>query len=366
MKVGRILGFEIRVDPSWFIIFVLLAYSLSMGFFPDAVAGLPELSYWMLGLAASLLLFASVLLHELSHSLVGRHYGMEISGITLFIFGGVARLKSEPRSPRVELLMTLAGPAMSLLLALLFWAASSLPGLGPPGAVLLGYLSFINLGLALFNLLPGFPLDGGRVVRALIWWATGDIQKATHVASLAGQGIGLLMIGFGVTTMVTQGLGGLWIAFIGWFVITAARQSYQQIVLQGALAGVEVGRVMDAGYPHVSPTMPLQELVEEFLVRQGYRQLPVVEDERPVGMVSLGEIRGVAPSSWATTRVGEVMTPLDRELLIGEHEDSWNAIRQLADVGAPRLLVMREGRVVGLVSRETLTNLLDLRLRATT
>lgn len=368
MKVGRLFGFEIRVDPSWFIIFVLLAYSLSVGFFPEAVKGLPDLSYWMLGLGAALLLFASVLLHELAHALVGRHYGMEIAGITLFIFGGVARLKSEPRSPRVELLMTLAGPAMSLALAGLFWLLIPLlgvPALGPVG-VLLGYLSFINLALAIFNMLPGFPLDGGRVLRALIWWSTGSIQKATHVASLAGQAIGMLMIGYGVLTMLTQGLGGLWMAFIGWFVISAARQTWQQTVLQEALSGIEVGRVMDASYPHVSPLMTVQELVDEYLVRQGYRQLPVVEDERPVGMVTLEDIRTIPRDQWPFTQVRAVMTPLEKELLIGEHEDSWLAIRQLADVGGARLLVMREGRVVGLVSRDTLMNLLDLRLRATT
>ena len=366
MKVGRVFGFEIRVDPSWFIIFVLMAYTLSVGFFPEAVRGLAPAGYWVLGLVASLLLFSSVLLHELSHSLVGRSQGMEIAGITLFIFGGVARLKSEPRSPRVEIWMTLAGPAMSFLLSGLFLLLSRIALLGPAGHALFAYLSFINLALAVFNLLPGFPLDGGRVLRATLWWALGDLQRATWFASLAGQGIGLTLLALGVMAMLTQGLGGLWLAFIGWFVLTAARQSYQQLVLQEALVGVEVGRVMDEGYPHVPPDLSVLDLVTGYLVRLGIRQVPVVEEDRPLGMVGLDEVRALAPALWGATSVGEVMTPLDREVLIGEHEDAWHAIRQLSESGAGRLLVLRQGRVVGTVSRETLANLLELRLRATT
>lgn len=369
-QIGRILGIPIKVHLSWFVIFAFVTWSLATGYLPDMLPGLTALRYWAMGGVAALLLFASVLLHELGHSYVALRYRIPIRQITLFVFGGVAQMHREPPGPRAEFLIAIAGPAVSFLLggAMLGLAALTQAG---QGLVALGLLlGSVNLQLGLFNLIPGFPLDGGRVVRAGLWAWSGNFHRATSLASLAGQACGLaigllgaglvLGAGFGLAPRALAANGG-WIMLIGLFLFGAARGSRRQAGLQASLEQVPVADLMAREVVTLSPGMTVEEAVTQYFLPRGYGAFPVVEDGRPVGMLSVQEVRALPPQQWPWWSVGQTLRPWLPSMEIGLEATALSAYEQMQREGHERLAVMQEGRLVGLVTRTAINRLLQLR-----
>jgi Zn-dependent protease/CBS domain-containing protein len=313
------------------------------------------------GAIAAVGLFASVLLHELSHSFVALARGLGVHSITLFIFGGVSNVKGEAEEPKDEFLIAVVGPLTSFVLAGLFWLArqAAAPGNTPIGA-LLGYLAFINLLLGGFNLVPGFPLDGGRVLRSIIWGMTGSLRRATQLASYAGQGFGFLLMFWGISRLLGgELLGGLWTAFIGWFLSSAAEATRRQQALTEDLRGMRVAEVMNPQVPLGQPDMSVQEFVFDHVLRRGRRGLLVMEDGRLLGIVSITDAKEVPQEAWSTTPVAAIMTRAPLKTLAPEADVS-SALRLLVD-GPNELPVVRDGQVVGLLTRVDILRFLQFR-----
>ncbi len=363
LRLGRVLGISIGVHWTWFLIFVLLAFSLAGHYFPMLHPGWPSTSYWALSIITSLIFFASVLAHELAHSLVSRRYGVPVRGITLFFFGGVAEITKEVDRPGEELMMALAGPCTSLVIAAIFgflWLIS--PVLSPELHALAGWLGWINLGVGLFNLIPGFPLDGGRVLRAIVWWVTGDFRKATLIASTLGRGVAYLFIVAGLWQVFAGNwANGLWIAFIGWFLENAATSGYRQVAVREALLGVTAQEVMMTDCPRIPRNVTLAELVYEKILRTSRRCFPVVEEGRVLGIVTLHHVRGVPQGRWATTTVGEVMTPFDRLKKVEPDEELLRVMQLMTEEDVNQLPVVREGQLLGMVARDNVLQFLRMR-----
>lgn len=363
ISIGRVLGIEIRLDTSWFIVFALVTWSLSGHYFPMAHPGWSSETYWSLGLVTSLLFFASVVGHELAHSLVARANGIQVRDITLFIFGGAAQLADEPRRARDEFVMALAGPAMSLGLAGIFGLLWQL-GAGTDDGLhaLAGWLASINLMLGLFNLIPGFPLDGGRVLRAAIWGLGGDLKRATLIATAVGRYVAFALILWGVWRVFSgDWAGGIWIAFIGWFLDSAATRSSQQLVLDDLLAGHTVAEVMWTDCPRVPRHLTLDALVEHTMLPSLRTCFPVVEVGEVVGLITLDQVRSVAREQWSTTRVGDVMVPLPQLEPVRPDEGLSGILERMTRDDLAQLPVMDGQRLVGLLSRSQLLNYVQTR-----
>ena len=382
-KLGRIFGIRVEVDWSWFLIFLLVTWNLAAGVFPrlhpDWGAGLN----WGMGLIASLLFFASVLAHELAHSLVAVARGLPVRRITLFMFGGVSNIEREPPSPATEFLVTIVGPLTSFVLGVLFsvfggFLASqftvdlnnpeaTLARLSPLATIFL-WLGPINILLAVFNLIPGFPLDGGRILRSILWSITDNLRQATRWASWVGQAIAWLFIiggvamvfGFTLPFFGTGLVGGLWLIFIGWFLNNAAVQSYQQIVVQDMLEGVPVARLMRSDTPTVAPSLRLSRLVDEFMRADDERALGVVEGDRLVGLVTLEDVRKVPREDWETTAVSHVMTPLNELSAVTPREDATTAFDKLARQEVRQMPVVQDGHLVGMLRQRDILRWLHL------
>jgi len=294
-RIGKIAGIEIDINWSWIVILVLLTVSLATGWFPQLYPGWSTATSWIISLISALLLFVSVLLHELAHSLVARRSGLKVKNITLFIFGGVSNIEQEPKSPGVEFWMALVGPLTSLFIgAVCFLLLLPLRGTRSQLEGILFYLAVSNILLGLFNLIPAFPLDGGRVLRAIVWKITGSLQTATRAASLSGQVFAYLFI-LGGLWLIFAGnvLDGVWIGFIGWFLLSAAQSANAQGMLQSTLRGVTVAEVMNPAPPTVPATISLQELVDEYFLPHALRYALVMQDDRLAGMITLSDIRHV-------------------------------------------------------------------------
>jgi Zn-dependent protease/CBS domain-containing protein len=376
LRLGSIAGIDILVDWSLLIIFALILFSLGAGVFaawhPDWGLGLT----WSTALIAALLFFASVLLHELAHALVGRLQGAEVPRITLFVFGGMAQMEREPAAWKGELVMAAVGPFTSLVIGVVcLLAVGALSGplvldpddpmaffarLGPLATLLL-WLGQINILLGLFNLVPGFPLDGGRVLRAVLWGATGDQRKATRWAAGLGQGVAWLLIAGGILLALGRGvLGGLWLALIGWFLNNAAVASYRQLVVTQSLASVSVRRVLQTGIETIAPDMRLSALVEKRLLHTSQRVFPVMRGDEFLGLVCLEDLRRVPPSERARAVVRDIMTPRDRLVGLTLADSAEEALRRLSSTGVNQLPVLQDGRLQGLVTREALLRYLAL------
>lgn len=367
IRLGKLLGIPVSVDVSWFVIFALIVFTLAQYYFPQMYPGFSRAINWLAGLVAALLLFGSVLLHELMHSIVAKKNNVGIGGITLFIFGGVSRLKEEPHTPVSELKMALAGPATSFTLAFVFWLAAVVGGpafFGPVTIAVLHYLAGINLVLGVFNMLPGFPLDGGRVLRAMLWQTMNDLDKATRYASWVGQGMGYIFMAVGFSIMLFGSfIGGLWLVFIGWFLSNAAQQSYQQVVLRRALSGIEVARIMTQDFPHIRPDMLLDEFVHDYLLRYDYSAFPVTDGEDLVGIVTVNEVREVPRERWHETSVGQIARPPEQERKIDENDDAFDALMHMAEGHLRRLLVMHDGKLKGMVTEDGIINIVRRKLQ---
>jgi Zn-dependent protease len=310
----RIAGIQVRVDPSWFLIIVLIWWSLAAGYFPRLHPDAGAVATWAAGLLTALLFFASLLLHELSHCFMARRAGLEVPSITLFLFGGASEMAREPDDPDTELRIAIVGPLASFALAGLFWGASrALPAATPDLLVgVVRYLAWINLALAVFNLLPGFPLDGGRVLRAWLWRRTGSLQRASRVATQAGKGLGAGLAVLGVLQIFSGALiGGVWLVLVGLFARGLAESSYQSLMLRQLLQEVSVGDVMVREPVTVRPDLPLDRLVEDYVLGRGFRGFPVVEEGRALGLVSVEQVKRVPPDERAGRRVADQMEALE-------------------------------------------------------
>ena len=352
LKLGRIAGIEVGVHYTWFFAFFLITWSLASGLFLRQYPGWGPATYWITAAAASLLLFTSVLVHELAHSLFARARGLPAHSITLFIFGGVSNLGAEAERPRDEFVVAVVGPLASLLVAgvswLLLWSAGSL---GQPVAATFRYLALINVMLAVFNLLPGFPLDGGRVLRSLLWAKTKSFSRATRIAARVGQVFGWLLIGVGLLLALSGSLlSGVWMALIGWFLSSAADASRRELTSRGRFRGVRVDQVMDPAMVTVPPDTVVRELVMDYFLRQGRRALPVSRDGVLEGIVSVTDARGVSQDRWDHVLVGDIMTR-DPLYVVGPDDDLSVALDLLAARRLNQLPVLQGNRVVGLLTR---------------
>jgi Zn-dependent protease/predicted transcriptional regulator len=357
----RVVGIPVRVHVSWLVIYGLLAWSLSVGYFPQVLPDLPVRTYWVSGLIAALLLFVSVFLHELSHSVVARSRGLPVTAITLHVFGGVSQLEREPDDPAVEFWMAIAGPVTSFLLGGLAFAAAGLAADRPALAAVLRYLALVNLVVGVFNLVPGFPLDGGRVLRAALWRARGDLQWATRVASRAGSFVGLGLIGLGILRGLTgEFLGGLWLVLIGLFLRQAAESSYEQLVVGRALGPLAVRDVMTREVVHVSPDLPLAKAVDDYFWRHHVTSFPVVDGGRVVGILSVHRLSEVPQDRWPTTTVREVMLPLSDTLTAAPGDRVPEALDKLSRNGLGRLAVVDGGRLAGYLSLKDVMHVLTV------
>mgnify|MGYP003629512707 FL=1 len=362
----KLFGIEIRINPGWAVIATLVAWSLAQGIFPELYAGLDTSAYWAMAIVAVVGLGVSIVVHELAHSLVAARYGTPVSSITLFMFGGVAALEQEPKAPIPELLMALAGPAMSLLLAGLFFGGSiALGGVEqyPVRAGVFHYLALLNMVLAIFNLVPAFPMDGGRALRATIWAVTGDIRTATRRASIVGKYIGTGFMLAGVLAVVTGNLvGGIWWMLIGGFIRASAIGSFMNTRIESVLEGLPVSRFMTANPDTITTDLSLADFVENHLYRFGHDMFPVLKDGRPAGTIGLGEVRKVPKDAWHQTLTGDIMTPLVPVKTIAGDETALNALLQMQKNGLNRLLVIDGGTLLGVIVLKDLMELLSMKL----
>lgn len=360
-RIGRVAGIDIGVHSSWILAFFLITWSLAVGFFPTTYKGWNSSAYWTAGIIAALLLFASVLLHELAHSLVARSRGMAVSSITLFIFGGVSNLQEEPRQPMSEFVMAIVGPLTSLVLGGVFWVLARLIGAASiiPTAIA-SILAYINVSLAIFNLIPGFPLDGGRVLRSIIWGATKNLNTATNIAAGVGQFVGWGFIALGLYQVFTGNLlNGLWIAFIGWFLNGAADSSRREISMHEYLHGVHVKDVMDPTPECTSPDTLVNDVVQDIFFQRGYRAAPVCHNDEVIGIVTITDVKKLPQQKWADTPVTEIMArqPL---YTVEKDDDLSSALRLLAQYELNQLIVLDKGRLAGLLNRAHVIRYLQL------
>jgi len=364
-RIGRISGIDIEVDWTWFIVFFILALALSRGLLADRLPDLSLGARWLLALVTTLLFFGSVLAHELAHSLVAVRNGLGITGITLFIFGGVSKLTDEPKSPGVELKVAIAGPATSLGLSVVFLLLAQILKVAPGSSVpvtVFWYLGWANGFLAIFNLLPGFPLDGGRVVRAGLWGGLMNLTEATRVASGLGQGLGVLMIAAGILLFVgALPWNGLMLAFMGWFLIQAAQASYQQLVVRQALSVVPVSSIMTRGVQSVPAGTTLDQVMHEYVMGYNHPAFPVMEGERVVGLLCLADIRGIPRERWGEATAEEAAPALSEQHTIAPGASAWEALVRMTSGDCGRLLVLENGRLLGIISRTDIMRAMRIR-----
>lgn len=363
IRLFKIRGIEIRADYSWFIILILVTWSFASQAYPSQFEA-PKSIYLLLGILTSLLMFISVLLHELAHSFVALSRGINVPRITLFIFGAAAQIETEPKEANDEFFMALAGPATSVLLAVVFGLVHLLVGGWavdiPPLASLFYWLAYINFFLALFNLIPGFPLDGGRVLRSLIWGASRDAGRATRIASLIGRGVAMLFI-FGGILLAFSGnvFNGIWFAFIGWFLLQAATQSSRRQALQDLLAGHVAAQVMWRDCRYISGDTSVSDLVYREIMPTGRRCFPVTEGGNVVGIVTIHNIQAVPTAAWPTTPVSAIMSRAEALKVVAPETPLGNVMEMLGGNGVNQVPVVQEGKFLGMVTREAIMDFLQ-------
>jgi Zn-dependent protease/CBS domain-containing protein len=364
IKIARFFGFEVQLDLSWFVVFLLVLWTFAEYVFPSRVPGYGTAVYGAMAFAGAVLFFGSVLLHELAHSAMARARGIPVEGITLFIFGGMARFRSETENPKDEFLITVVGPLSSAAIGLgllAFARAGASWGMPEPIISVADYLAFLNFVLAAFNLIPGFPLDGGRLFRSLVWHITKDLRKATRWASYAGRGFGFVLIGFGILNLFSGRLvGGMWLIFIGWFLAQAAEASYRQLILRRILEGVQAHEAMTRSPETVPPGLTLRDLVDEYFMRRRYNAFPVEDDQGELlGLITLSQVKDVERDRWPTTRVQEVMMRVCEAVTVRPHDTLAEVLSKLESAGVGRAMVVENGRLDGVISRADVAQWLD-------
>jgi Zn-dependent protease/CBS domain-containing protein len=353
----------LKLNYTWFIVFALVTWSLTAFYFPDVFPEWNIATSLVAAIITSLLFFTSLLIHELMHSIVAQKLGITIHSITLFIFGGVSQMTEEPRTPKDELRIALAGPLASIVLSGVFYAIWQWAD--PHSdfiAAIAFWLCWINLFLAVFNLIPGFPLDGGRVLRSIMWWRNKDMNQATKIASNIGRGVGYLFI-FGGIFVIFQGiwLTGLWLILIGWFLENTAAGSYRQVALLNTLQGHTVREVMIKDCPAIPPELTLDTLVNEYVLATGRLCFPITSDGRVVGLITFNDICAVPRTLWPTKRVSDAMIPMGKIKSISPNEDLSTALRVLSEENINQVLVMENGNIAGVIGRDNLLSFIKLR-----
>ena len=366
LTVLRIFGIPVRIDYSWLIIFFLIMYSMAEGYFPTVHRQFSTQEYWLMGFIAAFLLFVSVLLHELAHSFVARKQGIEVTSIRLFLFGGVSQISSEPRSGRHEFLIALAGPALSMVLALIFGAIfffTLLQGKLQAAGLLAMTLCYANFTLALFNMIPGFPLDGGRILRAILWDRWNDMARATRVVSQIGNAVALFLMILGVVQFAFRGslISALWLIFIGLFMKQSSTGSYQSVVIKQALAGLEVRQVMTENIASVGWLTPVNELVQEHIYKYHFTDFPVLNGDELLGMVTLAQVKALPKELWVFKQVRDIMTPIEEVTSLKPNDSVTDALSQMIVAERDRMPVIENDRLVGIVSRRDIMQLFKIK-----
>ena len=359
-NLGKIFGIQLKLHYSWFIIFGLLTVALVSPHWSSWF-------WWLIGIVTSLLFFASLIAHELAHGLVGRANGIPIKSITLFIFGGIAQMTKEATHPNAELKMAAAGPACSAAIGgVCFLIQVFNPGMPAPIASMVWWLMFMNLALAVFNMIPGFPLDGGRVLRATLWRFNGDYRRSTRIATRVGQGVGYSFIAGGIVIVFLHPFNlswfsGLWIAFIGWFLKNAASTGYRQSQWRETLKRFTVAEIMTTNCPVVPSDATINRVVQEYVLFKGYRIFMVAVEGKLKGILTLQNIKSISQQKWEVTQVKEIMTPIDKLKTAYPSQDAQSILEQMDEGDINQMLVVSEGRVIGLVTRGDLINFLRTR-----
>lgn len=363
----KILGFKIQIDMSWVVLAILIAWSLSAGLFPFHYEGLSPGTYWLMGIVGAIGLFASILAHELSHSVVARRFGMSIKGITLFIFGGVAEMKDEPPSPKAELAIAAAGPISSFVMALVFYVVfqlARLTGWPEPVYGVVNYLAWINAILAIFNLVPAFPLDGGRILRSILWQWKQNLRWATRVSSEIGAGFGIFLIIMGVLQFFAGNfIGGMWWFIIGMFLRGAAKAAYQQLLVRRALEGESVRRFMKTAPVTIPPAATIDRFVEDYVYRHHHKFFPVVDEKEQLqGCVTTKSLSRIPRDQWRRMTVGEIAQSCSDDNTIHPQVDAVDALSRMSRTGSSRLMVTEDNRLVGIISLKDLLRFFELRV----
>lgn len=356
IRLGKIYGVTITLDYSWFIVFALFFYMLGSGVLPTEAQGINPVWYWLSAFATTLLFFASIIAHELSHALVARRNGITVNNITLFIIGGVAQMEDEPESPMIEFKMAIAGPSASLVTALLFFVSAQVADFLAMRLIFvaLTYLWYANAVLAVFNLTPAFPMDGGRVFRALLWGWTRNLRRATFIASIVGQAFGWVLISLGVGSLLIPQLrafASIWFAIIGWFVLTAARASYQQVLLRETLSHVPIRDVMNTRSASVPADTSVDHLMTDYLSQESAYTLQVERDGALLGVVSVEDVSTIPREQWASTLVSDITLPLAKEQDVHPNDDVWDAIAIMSHTHRDHVLVTENGHIEGIITR---------------
>jgi Zn-dependent proteases len=358
-------GFAVSIDASWFLLAILIVWSLATSVFPVYYRGLAPGVYWAMGVAGAIGLFLSIVIHEFFHSVVARRYGIPMKGITLFIFGGVAEMTEEPPNAKVEFRMAIAGPLASFGIAAVCYvlALGSARLASVPASAVLAYLALLNVALAIFNLIPAFPLDGGRVLRSLLWARWNNLRRATRVAARIGSGFGALLIVAGVVSVLFGDvIQGIWWFLIGLFVRGAASSSYQQVLLRRALEGEPVSRFMTTQPVSVPSTASIRDLVENFIYRYHFKLFPVTDDGRLVGCISTRQVKTIPQSEWEQRTVASVMDQCSPGSMVTPETDAIHAMALMQRSGASRLIVARDGTLVGVIALKDLLDFLALKI----
>ena len=361
ISLGRVLGIPVGLDYSWFLIFALLTWSLATSYYPAEFKSWPTAEYWIMGALTAIMLFVSVLLHELGHSIVALRYKIPVRSITLYIFGGVSQIGVDPPSPASAFWITIAGPAVSFALAALFGLLALAFVAVSPLLALTKYLAYINVALGLFNLIPGLPLDGGGVVRAVVWGVTQDVKRATLIAANVGRFIAYLFIAVGVWQVVSGNLiNGLWITFIGWFMENAAMAQVQQQKIQSLLAGHKVSEAMRHNYSAVRPDTSLDEIVHDHILGSARRSLVVEENDRVVGLLTVHHIKEIPPATWPAMTASQAMIPTTLMKRIRPDAELWSALEEMDRDGVNQLPVMVDGQIQGMLGRDDVISFLRI------
>jgi len=365
IKLFKVFGIEIRLDYSWFIIFALFAYFFGFIYFPSVLPGLNKGLLALITVITVIFVFISVLIHEMSHSLVARRKGTSVEKITLFLFGGMAQIEKEPETPYSELIMAIAGPAASFVVAAIFgviwFFTKNIALVREP----VGYLAIVNIVLGVFNILPGYPLDGGRVLRAIIWKTTGNLERATFIASTVGRVIGFVIIAAGIFFIFMGNfLNGIWLAFMGWFIQSSAQMGYRQLIFETSIKGIKVRDIMNENIVNVTKDITIQDLVDDYFMKYRFGRFPVIEDEKTqrfIGVISLHDIKGVSKEEWPKVKIGDIVKSVSESEKVDMSMEISDAIKRMGKNDLGHLVVMSGDKLRGIITKSDVMRFIRIR-----
>jgi Zn-dependent protease/CBS domain-containing protein len=364
--IFSLFGFKVKLDFSWLILAFLITWTLAAGYFPSSYEGLDTSTYWIMGIIGAIGIFVSIIFHEMSHSLVARVFDLPITGITLFVFGGVAEMDDEPQNPRSEFFMAVAGPVASVLLGVFFMLIKmglSTTSVSEPVTGVVAYLSFINFVLAGFNLIPAFPLDGGRILRATIWHFNDNLKKSTKIAAYFGSAFGIVLIVLGFLNVLgTNLIGGLWWILIGWFIRNASRMAYRQLLFRRALEGESLERFMSRDVVSVSPEVSIREFVENIVYKHHFKMYPVTEGDQLLGYIETKTIREIPSENWHQQSVKDHMKAIGDDNSVSTNTDPMEVLTLMNRNDSSRILVVDHNQLKGIIVLKDMLKFLSLKI----